>query len=95
MFFYFSSRRQFTPTDHWLMTSEFDMNIFVEAVVREEQELERDNDKINADKRQLANISPRLGILDNIPFVIPFEVRINIFREYVRNDRERERYLTI
>ena len=77
------------------MTSEFDMNIFVEAVVREEQELERDNDKINADKRQLANISPRLGILDNIPFVIPFEVRINIFREYVRNDRERERYLTI
>jgi ubiquitin-protein ligase E3 C len=75
------------------MTSEIDMNVFVEAVVREEQELERDNDKINLNKRQLANISPRLGILDNIPFVIPFEVRIKIFREYVYNDKKRDRYL--
>jgi len=40
------SRRPFTPTDHWLMTSEIDMNNFVEAIVREEQGLERDNDKI-------------------------------------------------
>ncbi|GES88691.1 HECT-domain-containing protein [Rhizophagus clarus] len=89
------SRRQFTPSDHWLMTSEIDMNVFVEAVVREEQELERDNDKINLNKRQLANISPRLGILDNIPFVIPFEVRIKIFREYVDNDKKRDRHYDV
>lgn len=75
------------------MTSEIDMNVFVEAVVREEQELERDNDKIHLNKKQLANFSPRLGILDNIPFVIPFEVRIKIFREYVYNDKKRDRYL--
>lgn len=75
------------------MTSEIDMNVFVEAVVREEQELERDNDKIHLNKKQLVNFSPRLGILDNIPFVIPFEVRIKIFREYVYNDKKRDRYL--
>ncbi|CAB5374017.1 unnamed protein product [Rhizophagus irregularis] len=89
------SRRQFTPSDHWLMTSEIDMNVFVEAVVREEQELERDNDKIHLNKKQLVNFSPRLGILDNIPFVIPFEVRIKIFREYVYNDKKRDRHFDV
>ncbi|KAI5476557.1 ubiquitin-protein ligase E3 C [Pseudohyphozyma bogoriensis] len=48
-------------------------------------------------KRQLAFISPRLGILNNIPFVIPFETRVAIFRQFVDNDRkrlgiERDRY---
>ena len=29
---------------------------------------------------------PRLGILNNIPFTIPFEVRVSIFRHFVTND---------
>ncbi|KAF8874714.1 hypothetical protein CPB84DRAFT_1817858 [Gymnopilus junonius] len=37
-------------------------------------------------KRQLASLSPRLGILNNIPFCIPFEVRVAIFRHFVAND---------
>jgi len=37
-------------------------------------------------KFQLAQISPRLGILNNIPFAIPFEIRVRIFREFVYND---------
>jgi ubiquitin-protein ligase E3 C len=31
-------------------------------------------------------MSPRLGILNNIPFAIPFEVRVSIFRHFVVSD---------
>ena len=37
-------------------------------------------------KRQLAYLSPRLGVLNNIPFAIPFNVRVEIFRQFVQND---------
>ncbi|GAA5872614.1 hypothetical protein JCM1840_004854 [Sporobolomyces johnsonii] len=37
-------------------------------------------------KRQMALISPRLGVLNNIPFVISFETRVAIFRQFVEND---------
>lgn len=40
-------------------------------------------------KRQMAYISPRLGILNNIPFAIPFSVRVEIFRDFVANDMAR------
>lgn len=46
-------------------------------------------------KGRLAIISPRLGILNNIPFVVPFEQRVEIFRQFIQNDRRRnvdERY---
>lgn len=36
--------------------------------------------------RTLAFLSPRLGVLNNIPFVIPFDVRVEIFRQFIRND---------
>jgi ubiquitin-protein ligase E3 C len=36
----------------------------------------------------MAFISPRLGVLNNIPFAIPFQVRVEIFRHFVRNDME-------
>ncbi|CAG8700294.1 2723_t:CDS:10 [Cetraspora pellucida] len=82
------SRRRFTPERHWLMTSEFDMSTFAKNVVAEEQDLERENDKVIMDKRQ-ESVSPRLGVLHNIPFVIPFDERVKIFRQFIRNDRER------
>ncbi|GAA5834520.1 hypothetical protein JCM11251_007030 [Rhodosporidiobolus azoricus] len=37
-------------------------------------------------KRQMALVSPRLGVLNNIPFVIPFETRVAIFRQFVASD---------
>ena len=37
-------------------------------------------------KRELAHLSPRLGVLNNIPFAIPFDVRVGIFRRFVAND---------
>ncbi|KAF9390781.1 hypothetical protein BGX21_011385 [Mortierella sp. AD011] len=38
---------------------------------------------------QVARLSPRLGVLNNIPFVIRFKDRVAIFREFVESDRER------
>ncbi|TIA87455.1 hypothetical protein E3P99_03162 [Wallemia hederae] len=40
-------------------------------------------------KQQLAQVSPKLGILNNIPFVIPFDSRVSIFRELIRYDEIR------
>jgi ubiquitin-protein ligase E3 C len=42
-------------------------------------------------KGRLAVISPRLGLLNNIPFVIPFEQRVEIFRMFVNNDKKRNK----
>lgn len=41
--------------------------------------------------RKLAFISPRLGILNNLPFVIPFTTRIQIFRAFIFKDADRLR----
>ncbi|MBW0472869.1 hypothetical protein O181_012584 [Austropuccinia psidii MF-1] len=47
------------------------------------------NSRTRISKRQLAFISPRLGVLHNIPFVIPFEQRVAIFRTFIESDRHR------
>ncbi len=64
------------------------MNSFVEAAILEEQSISSSNSDLPRilNKRQLASISPRLGILNNIPFAIPFAVRVSIFRHFVVND---------
>ncbi|KDR77942.1 hypothetical protein GALMADRAFT_244909 [Galerina marginata CBS 339.88] len=82
------SRKPFVPVDHWLVTSQLDMNSFVEAAVLEEQQLSAPDSQHPRylSKRQIASMSPRLGILNNIPFAIPFEVRVSIFRHFVMND---------
>jgi ubiquitin-protein ligase E3 C len=41
-------------------------------------------------KRQIATMSPRLGILDSIPFAIPFEVQVSIFRHFFTRDKMSE-----
>jgi len=38
-------------------------------------------------RRTLADLSPRLGVLNNIPFAIPFDARVKIFRSFIVNDR--------
>lgn len=54
--------------------------------------------------RNLAYLSPRLGVLNNVPFVIPFETRVEIFRRFTLLDysrlerqtyRDRKREVTI
>ena len=38
-------------------------------------------------KRQIAYLSPQLGVLNNIPFAIPFETRFRILRAFIELDR--------
>ncbi|KAK1759712.1 hypothetical protein QBC47DRAFT_372876 [Echria macrotheca] len=129
------SRRPFFAPGHWLMTSKFDMNSFLSAVVLEEQrrqelrlsgddeEEEGDADEMDMDEysdfsfisnrrgrsrlaqvermrarqKQIARESlraanePKLEILRNLPFMVPFEIRVQIFRQFVRLDMERRR----
>ncbi|KAK0628869.1 hypothetical protein B0T17DRAFT_523943 [Bombardia bombarda] len=127
------SRRPFLPRLHWLMTSKFDMEGFLSAVVLEEQRQhalreagEEDDDQPDEDAmeidehvnftfagqrrsrhaqmerlkaqqrkaardRMLAAIGPKLEILRNMPFVIPFETRVQIFRQFIHLDKERRR----
>ncbi|KIX97478.1 uncharacterized protein Z520_06930 [Fonsecaea multimorphosa CBS 102226] len=42
-------------------------------------------------KRQLEALAPRLEILRNLPFFIPFETRVQIFREFIYRDQFRRR----
>ena len=95
-----SSRKPFTFPEHWLVTSQIDVQSFIQAAIFEEQKLSQngESDTLGSSdlgrptsyralsKRQVAYFSPRLGVLNNIPFVIPFEVRVSIFRHFVAND---------
>ncbi|TQS37775.1 hypothetical protein Golomagni_01736, partial [Golovinomyces magnicellulatus] len=40
-----------------------------------------------AEQKILAAIEPRIEVLKNMPFVMPFETRVQIFREFVNYDR--------
>ncbi|KAJ5678782.1 hypothetical protein N7462_007026 [Penicillium macrosclerotiorum] len=44
-----------------------------------------------ARRRILANIAPRLEILRNMPFFIPFATRVQIFRQFIYHDQYRRR----
>ncbi|KAI9443566.1 HECT-domain-containing protein [Lactarius indigo] len=85
------SRRPFTPSGHWLVNERIDIDSFVEVAVGEEQQfvplLPVPGPSRRVSKRSLAFLSPRLGVLNNIPFAIPFEARVNIFRSFVVNDK--------
>ncbi|KAL2162218.1 hypothetical protein VTH06DRAFT_7131 [Thermothelomyces fergusii] len=125
------SRRQFLPRDHWLMTSKFDMEGFLSAVVLEEQrqreqaEAEGEDEegdgagvgeqpetpssagprpsryaqieRLRLARKQAARdilkaaALPKLEILRNMPFVIPFDMRVQIFRQFVYLDKDRRR----
>ncbi|KAI2464043.1 hypothetical protein F4781DRAFT_414308 [Annulohypoxylon bovei var. microspora] len=121
------SRRRFLPRDFWLMTSKFDMDGFISAVVLEEQQKDQmaedgddpgDSDEETLDtfhtstgqrlsraaqierhrrlrrvqrEQILAQVGPKLEILRNMPFAIPFEVRVQIFRQFVYLDKFKRR----
>lgn len=124
------SRRHFLPTDHWLMTSRFDMTSFIPGVVREEEDRHSVQEQDNEDKdpesedestfeqtprarghasvlrsqaareralrkasrkRYMESVAPRLEILQNMPFFIPFTTRVEIFRQFVQQDQQKRR----
>ncbi|SMR48213.1 unnamed protein product [Zymoseptoria tritici ST99CH_1E4] len=43
-------------------------------------------------KRYLESVAPRLEILQNMPFFIPFHTRVQIFRQFVHLDQEKRRH---
>lgn len=136
------SRRKFLPRDHWLMTTYFEMDGFISAVVEEEEhrhqiqqsyesyeasgtsqggvDVDMDDDDDDDDdaftlvgnshaqqvrraerlrrkqrkttrRKQLESLAPRLEILQNMPFFIPFATRVQIFRQFVALDQHRRR----
>jgi ubiquitin-protein ligase E3 C len=40
---------------------------------------------------EATDVSPRLGVLNNIPFTIPVDVRKSIFQRFVANDMVRDK----
>ncbi|KAI0142706.1 hypothetical protein GGR57DRAFT_382441 [Xylariaceae sp. FL1272] len=115
------SRRPFLPKDYWLMTSKFDMNVFVSAIVLEEARnideeeegedvdleegpstshisedwLSRSTDRRRGQTGHALDfrnqVGPKLEVLRNMPFVIPFELRVQIFRQFVYLDKTKRR----
>ncbi|WFC99156.1 HECT-type E3 ubiquitin transferase [Malassezia yamatoensis] len=93
------ARRKFTPAGHWHMLSQEDVSSFIQSVIVEEREMTgaqetKDLSTVRArhsslSSRTLAFIGPRLNVLHHIPFVVPFEVRVEIFRQFIRSDIER------
>ncbi|KAJ6545022.1 HECT-domain-containing protein [Mycena vulgaris] len=79
------SRRPFTPPDHWLVSTRIDLASFVEAALFEEQQIATTNARA-VTTRQIARLAPRLGILHNIPFSIPFSTRVQVFRSFIYSD---------
>jgi ubiquitin-protein ligase E3 C len=115
------------------MTSQFDMQSFIPAVVAEEEDrhrMQEADDEDDEQTRELGNedtpavpqligtrrtqqnrhmeqlriqqkkasrkrymqaVAPRLEILQNMPFFIPFNTRVQIFREFVHLDQQRRR----
>jgi ubiquitin-protein ligase E3 C len=51
----------------------------------------RKQQKMYARKKHLAQVGPRLEVLQNMPFSIPFETRVQIFRQFVYLDQLRRR----
>ncbi|KAJ7148938.1 HECT-domain-containing protein [Mycena crocata] len=90
------SRRPFTPQDHWLVSTQIDLRSFVEAALFEEQQLSSAEDLSTGTSRagptrvvaarQIARLAPRLGILHNIPFSVPFSTRVQVFRSFIYSD---------
>ncbi|WFD30911.1 HECT-type E3 ubiquitin transferase [Malassezia sp. CBS 17886] len=91
------ARHPFTPRGHWHMVGEEDLASFIQSVVLEERDARAAAHEEGAGPpwravhsvRTHAFVGPRLGVLNAIPFVVPFEVRVEVFRQFVRNDVER------
>jgi ubiquitin-protein ligase E3 C len=43
-------------------------------------------ERARARRRDAAAYGPRLGVLNNIPFAVPFDVRVAVFRGWIAKD---------
>jgi ubiquitin-protein ligase E3 C len=83
------------------VTSQIDVQSFVQAAIFEERQMSENGEETEellhyasrplkpsglSFKRQMAYHSPRLAVLNKIPFAIPFEARVSIFRNFISND---------
>ncbi|KAL1411472.1 ubiquitin-protein ligase (E3) [Vanrija albida] len=91
-----NARHKFAPDNFWVMQT--DLQGFVQAVKDEDHELSGESEEHHdgprfrtrhLSRRQLAFSSPRLGLLNNLPMAVPFNTRLQVFREFVRADQER------
>lgn len=57
---------------------------------RQADQLARQREK-DRKRRQLQSLNPRLEILRNLPFFIPFVTRVQIFRTFIYHDQQRRR----
>ena len=92
-----SARRKFAEAEFWVMPVQLETRSFIEAVVLEDAQLslpdlpEEEEDSVplwlrtrrRFTKRQMAHLSPRLGLLNNLPMSIPFQTRLMVFRKFV------------
>jgi ubiquitin-protein ligase E3 C len=60
------------------------------SMTRSQRNYQRNNRQAST-ARYLQSVAPRLEILQNMPFMIPFETRVQLFREFVRLDMLRRR----
>ncbi|KAF2674065.1 hypothetical protein BT63DRAFT_394564 [Microthyrium microscopicum] len=58
--------------------------------LRRQEKLRRQQRKYTR-RKFLASVAPRLEILQNMPFFIPFQTRVEIFREFIRLDQLKRR----
>eukprot|EP00842_Homolaphlyctis_polyrhiza_P005792 jgi/Hompol1/6213/HPOL_002212-RA len=79
------SRKRFCPPDHWIMDAALDTLNFVELAVEASKDTQ--TTQIPSTKRAVLTASCH-EILKNIPFVVPFETRVMIFRRWVQLDKE-------
>lgn len=58
--------------------------------MRQQERLRKQQQKINK-RKLMAAVGPRIEVLQNMPFVIPFETRVEIFRHFVMLDQLKRR----
>ncbi|QRW00494.1 HECT-domain (ubiquitin-transferase) [Ceratobasidium sp. AG-Ba] len=88
------SRRRFTPEGHWLMLDGSDAQQICAAALLEDESSAESEQNLNPThtstsrtrRSQFASLSPRSKILTHIPFSIPFDVRVQVFRQFVQKD---------
>ncbi|ORX33914.1 hypothetical protein BD324DRAFT_665268 [Kockovaella imperatae] len=97
-----NARRKFAPDNFFVTISPGDLRGFIAAAVMEDaaltEQIAQGSEIDPADlprwararnrftKRQMAYISPRLGLLNNLPMVLPFNTRLEIFQKFIDTD---------
>ncbi|EAW08293.1 HECT-type E3 ubiquitin-protein ligase [Aspergillus clavatus NRRL 1] len=74
---------EYEPTSGLIGTGRVQQARRIEALRRRQQQAAR--------RKQLEAVAPRLEILRNMPFFIPFATRVQIFREFIYRDQMRRR----